>query len=73
MCLLVSLGAGAQTERLAVEGVSWELAEFRKQAYKDLMYSIFLSIPEDKSQDIEVEEVVTLCLDAPHDIILDFR
>lgn len=73
MCLLVSLGAGAQTERLAVEGVSWELAEFRKKAYKDLKYSIFLSIPEDKLQDIEGKEIVTLCLDAPHDIILDFR
>lgn len=55
------------------EGVSWELAQFRKQMYKDLTYSIFLSIPEDKSQDIEGEEVVGLCLDAPRDIILDFR
>lgn len=55
------------------EGVSWELAQFRKQMYKDLMYNIFLSIPEDKSQDIEGEEVVSLCLDAPRDIILDFR
>lgn len=55
------------------EGVSLELAQFRKQMYKDLMYNIFLSIPEDKSQDIEGEEVVSLCLDAPRDIILDFR
>lgn len=55
------------------EGVSWELAQHRKQTYHDPHYSLSLTIPEDKNAPIDGTETIELHLDAPHDIILDFR
>lgn len=71
--LLLLAGCATKQEHLLDEGVSWELAQFRKQTYKDLRYSLSFNIPEDKTADIEGSEIIQLRLDAPSDIILDFR
>lgn len=60
-------------DKLLDEGVSWELAEYRKASMKDLRYDLHFSIPADKDKDIEARETISFCLDKVQDVILDFR
>lgn len=75
ICLFVALGyAEAKTDAsLLDEGVSWSLAQHRKQIISNLRYDISFDIPEDKSADIEASETVSFVMRKKADIILDFR
>ncbi|MCR5313248.1 MAG: aminopeptidase [Bacteroidaceae bacterium] len=63
----------AQKSKYLVDGVSWELAQQRKQSIKELSYCIFFSIPENKKQNVEGEEIINFELKSRQDIIIDFR
>ena len=60
-------------DHLLDEGVSWELAQHRKQTIKNLQYVLTFCIPEQTTGDIAGEVGVNFELDAPTDVVLDFR
>ncbi len=73
-CFLVLLQACSTDHTdLLEEGVSWELAEYRKSQIEDLRYALSFSIPADKEADVEAVEDITLTLQTQDDVILDFR
>lgn len=55
------------------DGISWELAQYRKATISDVVYNLSFIIPEDKSELIEAKENLQLKLSEPTDIILDFN
>lgn len=55
------------------EGISRELAEYRKQTIYDLRYTLSFSIPERRNQAITGKETIRFRLDSPTEVILDFR
>lgn len=59
--------------RLLDEGISWELAQYRKASISKLHYSLEFSIPEDKNEAIEGKETVSFDLKEATDVILDFN
>lgn len=68
--------AGCKTENKEVlydAGVSEELATLRKELVKDLKYSLFFHIPEEKTETVEGEVKVSFRLDKAREIVLDFR
>lgn len=75
MCSLLLGGCHQPTTRphLYDEGVSQELATLRKQEIKELKYHLHFAIPEQKSVPINGEITVEFKLDAPQEVILDFR
>lgn len=72
MMLLVSQLCLAQNHLLD-EGVSWELAQYRKESISNLRYALSFSIPESKDEDIEGEAILFFDLNEKKDIVLDFR
>jgi len=54
-------------------GVSAELAQFRKQAIKDLRYDLSFSIPAEKHKPVQGEVTVSFRIDAPQELLLDFK
>lgn len=54
------------------EGVSLELAQFRKTYYKDVKYVLSFSIPEDKQEVIRASAELHLVLEKQVPVILDF-
>lgn len=75
MCslLLCSYQQTTSNPRFYDEGVSQELATLRKQEIKELKYKLYFSIPEQKSVPVNGEITIEFNLDAPQEIILDFR
>ena len=75
MCnlLLCSCQQTTSNPRFYDEGVSQELAILRKQEIKELKYKLYFSIPEQKSVPVNGEIAIEFNLDAPQEIILDFR
>lgn len=72
--LLGGCTAGKKTsDRLYDEGVSWELAQLRKQEIKALKYALSFSIPKQKQEAIAGEVRVQFQLQHPQEVILDFR
>ena len=73
LCLLCACGRTGQDEApLLDEGISWELAQYRKTTVSDVSYGLSLTIPEEKEVPIEASEEVRFSLTAPTDVILDF-
>ena len=64
-----------ESKQLAIEpGVSWELAEHRKQTITNVRYEIELDIPRDIDAPIHGTETIRFqLLKSSRDIILDFR
>lgn len=55
------------------EGISWQLAEQRKQTISQLQYHLFFSLSDDKEQAVEGREIVRFQLSERTEIVLDFR
>ena len=55
------------------EGISWQLAEQRKADISQLTYTLSFSIPENKTEGIEGEELLSFRLRNATDVILDFN
>ena len=70
--LIVISSCGDINKKLTEEGVSLELAQFRKENYNIKDYSLTFIIPEEKQSDIQVNAVINLTLDKKMPIILDF-
>lgn len=62
-----------KNEKIYDEGVSWDLAKYRKSIIHDLKYDLRFSIPSIKSQAVEGEVAVCFNLAYKEEIILDFR
>lgn len=74
MCLLLSSCHHTTSDsHLYDAGISQELAELRKQEIKDLKYDLYFAIPEEKSVPIEGKISIGFNLNAPQEVILDFR
>lgn len=69
-CLLLH---AATADSLLADGVSRALADMRKAAYHDVRYDLRFVLTADPQADIAAEETVRLRLDAPTDIVLDWR
>jgi len=61
-----------KAEKLHEEGVSLELAHYRKTHYKNIVYSLSFSIPENKQEDVNASVEIQLLLEKEREIILDF-
>ena len=66
-------GHGQTTDAVHEAGVSRELAQLRKQKVKDLRYDLRFSIPRDKHAPVTGEGLIRFRLDAPTEIVIDFR
>ena len=71
--LLGSCQTNEKNHTLYEEGVSWELAQLRKESMKDLKYHLRFSIPEQKQEAVEGEARIQFSIQQPQEIILDFR
>lgn len=54
-------------------GASLELAQLRKSEIKDLRYDLHFDIPECKSEPVKGRETIKLRLDAPRELVIDFK
>lgn len=73
LCLFVIIISNTiNAASLLDEGVSLELAQFRKTHYKDVKYVLGFSIPEDKQAIIYANAEVHLVLEKQVPVILDF-
>jgi len=72
LALLCSSNVNAQSHLLD-EGISWELAQYRKERMSNLLYSLEFSIPEDKNEAIEGKVCVSFDLKYPAEVIFDFN
>lgn len=70
---LLSCTQKPQPERLLDEGISWELAQYRKENITDLHYGLELIIPEDKNEPITGVEEIVFTLKDKNDVVLDFK
>ena len=66
-------GYGQTIDAVHDAGVSRELAQLRKQKVKDLRYDLHFSIPRDKHTPVTGEGRIRFRLDAPTEIVIDFR
>ena len=73
--LAISLvSCNSDREELGVEGISLELAEFRKKSISNVEYNLKISVPEDFNSPIEGHEIVTLNIsDISEPLFLDFK
>jgi len=73
MCLCVACHTTVETESLLDEGISWELAQYRKASISNLRYQLSFFIPEEKDSAVMGQETVNLTLKVASDVILDFH
>lgn len=59
-------------DTLHEEGVSLELAKFRKEKYKNINYTLWFSIPENKQSEVQAHVTIQLTLETQTPVILDF-
>ena len=71
--LLASCKGNALSEKIYDEGVSVELAQWRKATIGDLRYGLRFSIPEQRSEAVEGEACIRFVLEERQEVVLDFR
>lgn len=54
-------------------GVSRELAQFRKEHFKEVRYNLFFSIPESREEAVTGKADITLAIHERLPVIIDFR
>lgn len=70
---LVACEGNDEVERLARPGVSRELADYRKMAFRDIHYDLGFSIPAGCEEPVMGRETITLTVERQSPLILDFR
>ena len=60
-------------EQLAQEGVSSELAAFRKKNLKDIRYNLYFAIPEARNEALKGKAEISCSTEDTHAFILDFK
>ena len=71
--LLVGCQGRGYQERIYEEGVSIELARWRKETIKELRYGLRFDIPEQRDEAIEGEACIRFVLEQRQEVVLDFR
>ena len=71
--LLVGCQGRGYQERIYDEGVSLELAQWRKETIKELRYGLRFDIPEQRDKAIEAEACMRFVLEQRQEVVLDFR
>lgn len=71
--LLVGCQGRGYQERIYDEGVSLELAQWRKETIKELRYGLRFDIPEQRDEAIEAEACIRFMLEQRQEVVLDFR
>ena len=66
-------GMSGNTVNIPDTGVPHELARWRKATYTDVRYRLNFDIPEKRTERVDGQITVSLRLEAPADIVLDFR
>lgn len=76
MCVLIcckpSLEKESKYDYLLTEGVSAELAEFRKENYRDIAYSLYFDIPDSLGEQLQGNANISLTVANTQPLILDF-
>ena len=65
--------SSGDTANIPEAGVTQELAQWRKATYADVRYRLHFDIPEERTERVSGRISVGLELNAPADIVLDFR
>ena len=75
LCLILLVYIGCESKTSIIQsGVSWDLAQNRKDSISDVRYKLNFDIPEDKIKPITVEEFIHFKLsDLTKDVVIDFR
>ncbi len=73
MCALLCCCNTTTNSTLFDEGVSFELAQHRKESIKNLRYNLHFDIPEDINSSVTGTSEIIFTLDTPHTVIVDFR
>lgn len=71
--LLVSCREHRLHDKIYDEGVSIELAQWRKETIKDLKYKLHFNIPEQRDKAIEGKACIHFALEHKQEVVLDFR
>ena len=76
-CLMIGLMACQsphnEQSKLTEEGVSFELAQFRKAHFSAVNYQLFFSIPAERQQSVVGDVEICFQTEQPQPLILDFR
>ncbi|MBQ2435049.1 MAG: aminopeptidase [Bacteroidaceae bacterium] len=74
LAMVLTLGGCKEgSDRRYDEGVSVELAQWRKETIGDLRYALRFSIPEQRSEAVEGEASIRFTLAQRQEVVLDFR
>lgn len=65
--------SSGNTANIPEAGVPQELARWRKATYTDVWYRLHFDIPEERTERVDGQITVSLRLETPADIVLDFR
>lgn len=65
--------SSGNTANIPEAGVPQELARWRKATYTDVRYRLHFDIPEERTERVDGQITVSLRLETPADIVLDFR
>lgn len=71
--LLTACGSPTPDAVLLKPGVSRELAQFRKEHFKEVRYNLFFSIPESREEAVTGKADITLAIRERLPVIIDFR
>ncbi|MBR4850931.1 MAG: aminopeptidase, partial [Tidjanibacter sp.] len=71
--LLVGCQERGTHNKVCDEGVSQELAQWRKETIKELRYGLCFNIPEQKNDPIEAKACIRFALVQRQEVVLDFR
>ena len=71
--LLTACGSPVPDAALLQPGVSRELAQFRKEHFKEVRYNLFFSIPESREEAVTGKADITLAIHERLPVIIDFR
>lgn len=71
--LLTACGSPTPDAVLLKPGVCRELAQFRKEHFKEVRYNLFFSIPESREEAVTGKADITLAIRERLPVIIDFR
>ncbi len=60
-------------DRLSAPGVSRELAQYRQEHYREVVYHLQFSVPQQRNQPVQGKAEIVLTLEKPSPLIADFR
>ena len=72
--LLIASCTSSKKEIKLEEGISYDLAKYRKQQISDIVYNLHFKIPTEKAKSIAVKSIINFNIkDLENDVYLDFN